>query len=274
MKELTFEEVQAIALEVLKKLTDLCEKEGFRYVLAYGTLIGAVRHKGFIPWDDDIDILMPRPDYDKLMKHIELHPESLAPYIALSPGKTKNYPHNITRIVDPSTWLDVVNEKDCGLGVFVDIYTQDGLGEDYNQAFNLLVKARKLSSLMFLSARTHFHFGLTKGWKKKILKPLAYLYTHLKGLDYFRNKSRMIYENLDYEGSKYVSCVRWCSYAPPRELYPKEWIETTIKWPFEKYEFNIPANYDKMLRQIYGDYMQLPPEKDRIRHHLYKAYKK
>ena len=74
MTLMTFEEVQANALEILKKLTDVCDKHGVNYVLAYGTLIGAIRHKDFIPWDDDIDILMPRPDYDRLMDLLEKNP--------------------------------------------------------------------------------------------------------------------------------------------------------------------------------------------------------
>lgn len=274
MTLMTFEEVQANALEILKKLTDVCDKHGVNYVLAYGTLIGAIRHKDFIPWDDDIDILMPRPDYDRLMDLLEKNPEELAPYKVMNQYNTKNYPHNITRIIDPTTWLDVVNEKDCGLGVFVDIYTEDGLGNDFEEATNYLWKSRKISSLMFLAARTKLHVGNTKGWKKILAKPFAYLYTHILGLEYFRKQSKKLYENLDYGNSSYIACVRWCSYAPPREIFKKEWIEDTIKWPFGKYEFYIPREYDAMLKQVYGNYMQLPPEKDRTRHHLYKAYKK
>ena len=66
-KELTLQEIQQASFEILKKIKEICDKEGFKYVLSWGTLIGAVRHKGFIPWDDDIDIMMPRPDHDKLI---------------------------------------------------------------------------------------------------------------------------------------------------------------------------------------------------------------
>ena len=78
-KELTLQEIQQASFEILKKIKEICDKEGFKYVLSWGTLIGAVRHKGFIPWDDDIDIMMPRPDHDKLMKYMEEHKDELKP---------------------------------------------------------------------------------------------------------------------------------------------------------------------------------------------------
>jgi len=275
MKELTFDEVQGCALEILKVLTDLCDKVGFKYVLAYGTLIGAIRHHGFIPWDDDIDIQMPRPDYDRLMEYLKIHPDALSPYKAMNADNTKGYPHNITRICDPRTWLDVTNERDCGMGVFVDIYVMDGIGCDYDEAMKIEWKAKKISSLLFLATRNYYHFGLTKGWKKRIQKLFAFVFTHIMGQEYFRKKSKELYQDLNYDNSDYVGCIRWVSYAPPRELFKKEELfGESVKCKFEKYEFNISAAYDTILRQIYGDYMQLPPEKDRIRHHLYKAYQK
>ena len=69
-KQLTIEQIQAVSLEILKIIADICEQQKLRYFLIYGTLIGAVRHKGYIPWDDDVDIMMPRPDYDKLLEYL------------------------------------------------------------------------------------------------------------------------------------------------------------------------------------------------------------
>lgn len=273
MEKLSFEQVQATALEVLKRLTDICEAHNFTYVLCWGTLIGAIRHKGFIPWDDDIDIMMPRPDFDKFLDYCDNHKDELKPYEILNMDRRKDYPNMLTRVCDSRTWLDCENEKDCGMGVFVDIYPMDGIGETYEEAWNLMSKVGPNNSLIFLASRQHFIWGTTKGWKKKLLKIPAYLYAKLMGQQYFVRKTKQIVEKLDYDKSNYVCCASALTH-PDEIIFKKEIFNNPIKVPFEKYQFYIPANYDEVLKETYGDYMKLPPEKDRIHHHFYTAYKK
>ena len=95
-------------LRKLEKIKEICDKEGFRYVLTWGTLIGAIRHKGFIPWDDDIDIMMPRPDHDKLMKYMSEHKDELKPLEVFNNDTCPNYPYMLTRISDSRYILDVI----------------------------------------------------------------------------------------------------------------------------------------------------------------------
>lgn len=179
MIELEFKESQRIALEILKKVACICEEHNFRYVLIWGTLIGAIRHNGFIPWDDDIDIAMPRPDYDKLLSFFKKHRDELMPLECLTMETRKNYPHMIARISDSRTWIDVVNEKDCGMGVFVDIYPFDGLGKTYDEAFKTMEYVGPNNSLIFLAARKYYHKGNTKGIIKKSDKVSGfYLYSY------------------------------------------------------------------------------------------------
>lgn len=273
MEKLTFKEMQSIAANILKEFAALCNKLGLRYSIAYGSLIGAVRHHGFIPWDDDVDVWMPRPDFEKLVKYWQENEEHLMPYKLMNTDNDPDYPHMITRIVDTRTWIDVVNEKDCGLGLFVDIYVHDGLGDNFDEATAYLWKSRRNSSLFFLSVRDHFHIGLTKGLKI-IIKYPAYLYAKLRGKRHFIQRAKQLCQALDYENSKYVACVCWCSYRPPRELLKKEWLEELIELDFEGFKVKAPKRYHEVLTHIYGDYMKLPPEKDRIAHHLYTAYRK
>ena len=274
MEKLELRDVQKTAVGILQKIDFICQQLHIKYFIAYGTLIGAIRHQGFIPWDDDIDIMMSRPDYEIFMAFWKDNIDNLKPYECMTIENNPLYPHMITRISDSRTWLDVINEKDCGLGVFVDIFVLEGLGNDYKKALAIMRKARNISSLLFLSSRKYFHFGLTKGILKKILKIPAYIYTHLLGKMYFVNKSKKLVKGLDFEKSNYVGPVYWLTYSPEKEIIPKNWAEELIRVKFEGYDFFAPEHYDEILRNIYGDYMQLPPEKDRIAHHLYVAYKK
>lgn len=273
MIELEFKEVQNIALQILKKVADICDCQNLRYVLAWGTLIGAVRHKGFIPWDDDIDIMMPRGDYNKLLTYFVQHKEEMMPYEALTMETRENYPHMICRICDSQTWLNVTNENNCDMGVFIDIYPMDGLGNSYEQAMSIMKRTTPICSLIFLAARKYYHFGNTKGWGKRFLKIPAFIYTHIMGQKYFVKKVNNIVNNLDYDNSSYIGCAAWVT-NPKKGIMKKEWFAERIKAKFEDSEFYIPKEYDIVLRTTYCNYMKLPPEKDRVHHHLYKAYLK
>lgn len=270
-KYMSMQEIQKVSLSILKNITDIMDREGFNYVLAYGTLIGAIRHNGFIPWDDDVDIMMPRPDYDKFIQYAVKHKEEFGYIEVMNMQTTHKYPYMITRMCDNRYEIDVDNEEKCGMGIFVDIYPLDGIGNTLEEANAIFKKSIKYPSCIFLSTRKYYHFGMTKGWKKRILKFPAFVYTHLMGKNFFVKKLNALLSNLDYEHSKYIGCVAWDTYPL---VFEKKWIEERIKAEFGQEEFYIPKEYDRMLRSIYGDYMQLPPEKDRVYHHLYKAYLK
>lgn len=273
MKELSLREDQLAAFEILKEVAKICDKEGFTYYLAYGTLIGAIRHHGFIPWDDDIDIWMPRPDYERFLNYFEINKDELQPLAAFNQKTCKDYPYMITRISDTRYWLDVTNEKNYGIGTFIDIYVLDGIGSDYNEAKRIALAAKRYSSFLFQSTREKFQIGITKGIKKRLLKFPVYCYAKLRGKLYFINKLQGLVDRNRYEDSKYVGVISWCV-NDMREVMDKSWYSETVRWKFEDCEFAIPGGYDKILKQIYRDYMQLPPEKDRLPHHLYKTYKK
>lgn len=269
---MSFKDVQQIALGVLKHIHEVCEEQSLRYTLAYGTLIGAIRHQGFIPWDDDIDIMMPRPDFDKLVEYYNTH--ETGPYKLMNLGNTVGYPYFNTRVCDTRTYIEVTNEDPYGMGIFVDVCAMDGLGNNWDEACEIMSKSKKLCSSMFLATRNKFHIGLTKGLKKKILKFPAYMLTHLLGKEFFIRKMQNLVVARDYENSEYVGCLVWSTYRPQKEVMKKEWIESVIIGKFEDGRFNVSSFYEEMLTQLYGDYMQLPPEENRVYHHLYLAYKK
>lgn len=272
-KALDMKEVQGVSLEILKKIDQICDENHFRYHLYGGTLLGAVRHKGFIPWDDDIDIGMPRPDYEKFCAYCQKYEKEIYPYKMFNMELCPSYPYMLGRMSDDRYRIEVQNENDFGMGIFVDIYPLDGLGNDYSKALKLMKKIRKYPRLLFMSTRKHFAFGTTKGWKKRILKLPLFIYSKLMGKEYFVDKILSMVDTTCYEDSKYMGCAVWGSGDVLRFIEKKQ-LGKLVRADFEDGKFLIPENYDLLLSIEFGDYMQLPPEKDRIYHHLYKAYKK
>ena len=132
MKKINFREAQLGAYEILKFLDKFCRENNLKYFLMYGSLIGAVRDKGIIPWDDDIDIMMPRPDYDRLIQICAS--KDIAPFKLFEKSLVSKYPHPIARMSDQRYKIDFENEKDYGIGLFVDIYPLDGVGNDFAKA--------------------------------------------------------------------------------------------------------------------------------------------
>ena len=274
MKKLSMKEIQRGSLEILKTIDSICRKENLKYCLAYGTLIGAIRHKGFIPWDDDIDIMMPRKDYDKLVEYFIAHKNELQPLEIFNNKCNSSYPYMITRISDSRYILDVDNEKPYGIGLFVDVYPLDGAGntvEEYTKRKN---ESSRYASLCFLSTRKTIKRENTASFFKYLLKFPAFFIAKLLGRDFFMHKLEQIQNECDYENSKYIGCMIWASDDGIRGIFPKEWFKETIDVEFEGAMFKAPIEYDKVLTHGYGKYLELPPENKRIAHHYYDAYLK
>lgn len=274
-KELSIQEIQAVSLEILKQVTDLCENLHLRYFLTYGTLIGAIRHNGFIPWDDDIDIMMPRRDYEDLLSYFLAHNADYQNLELFNPKTCSDYPYMISRFSDNRYRLEVENEKPYGIGIFIDIYPLDGLGNTLVDAIRFGRKGDILSTFCYQSTRVHYDpVTLTSGHKllKAIVKMPVYCGAKMKGKDYFQRQLSKL-ARIPYDEAEYVGPVIWLV-GGEENIFPRKWFDELINVPYEQYKFKVPKLYDQFLRKMYGDYMQLPPEKDRIGHHFYKAFRK
>lgn len=272
-KEMTIKECQAVSLEILKMVTDICEKMSFRYFLIYGTLIGAVRHRGFIPWDDDVDIMMPRPDYDQLLIYLKLHISEYSHLQIFNREECSQYPYMIARISDDRYEIIMENEKPYGMGIFIDIYPYDGLGNTEREALYYGLKGDRLSSMCYQSTRLHFAIENTTSAFRKLIKLPVFLIAKLYGKNFFQNQLEQLSRIKKYDSSIYVGCIVWLS-GGWKDIFLRKWFDEYTLLRFEKYKFRVPRFYDEVLRHSYGDYMQLPPEEERIGHHYYKVYKK
>jgi len=260
--------LQLCELAMLKEAVRICDKYGLTYYLSAGTFLGAVRHKGFIPWDDDVDIRMPRGDYEKFVR--VLRKELKEPYKGVF-FRYGNATHRYyCRIEDPRIKLKRSQGiKEETSSAWMDIFPLDGMPKDP-------VK-NKLRQLRLLWRRMWFQisvFDETISLKKK--RPLheriiIWLVLRLnlqKRVSFDRNwvKLDRALKSCSAETAYYY--VNFMGYYKFRDMIPKSVYGEGAMYPFEDAEFKGPADYDAFLTALYGDYMQLPPEEDRNKHSM------
>ena len=219
--------------------------------------------------------MMPRPDYEKLRAYFVENESALHPLKLFDKDTVADYPHMIARISDQRYHLVFDNEKDYGIGLFVDIYPLDGAGNDYDAAVELIKRSKLTASLCFLTGRKRFGVDNTYSKLKMLIKFPAYFWAKLWGNTHYINKLRKLASTYSYEDSKYIACVSWPNGSrdgKDADVFPKEMFDALIDVPFEDTTMKIPAQYDKFLSTTYGDYMQPPPEDKRTTNHTYDAF--
>lgn len=256
-KSIDFCEFQAIAKSILKTLTDYLDQHELRYNLAYGTLLGAARHHDIIPWDYDIDIQMPRPDFDRFLAMTVKEP--VAPHLKVFSWEIcRNYYQPFLKICDTRTRLVITKTKHTHipLGVWVDIFAIDGASN--NEQENLAVQ-RNAQSIIH---RAQAPFMVTNSKKEQIWQ-LGLLCRNIwhPAADYIR-KANEIVQTYPFDTSENVGQIVSAGSSVIKNVFPKAWLKPA-KLPFGEYEYTVPAEYDKILRKQYGDYMQFPPEAER-----------
>ena len=265
------DEIKRIEITVLKEIDTLCRKLHLRYYLGYGTLIGAIRHKGFIPWDDDIDILMPRPDYDRLIKYCADNETSfglIAHEIDEDCNRlfAKAYAKN-TLVYE----YDTDNKKiSNNYGVWVDIFPLDGLGDSYESSVELLKKEKVLINLYAISLLKKYKKNPQRPWYHEPIRLFCYLITRFTSPKRLIKKIEGLTAELEFDNCIYCGVV--CGDINYNEVLSRTVYGEGINVEFEGERFRAPMGYDEYLTSIYGDYMTLPPVEERVPIHSFDAY--
>ena len=257
----TLAELKFLEIDILRHFVEICDKLNLRYYLLGGTLLGAVRHKGFIPWDDDIDVGMPRKDYEVfLQKGAELLPT----YLFLQTVQTDpGYVHCFAKIRNSNTTFVEISARKMKInhGVFVDVFPLDYYPDTIERQKEFEHKRiwwlRRIGVEFDTNENTSFK-GVMKRIVVKMLIPSVQRAITLRDALYRSVPASSLVAN--YGGA-------WGK----KEIVPADWYGDGTTLMFEGMELTVPAEYDKWLTQVYGDYMQLPPMEKRIGHHYVEA---
>ncbi len=256
MNTYSLRDIQLFQLKMLKDLANVCDNNGIKYYLSSGTLLGAVRHGGFIPWDDDIDVYMPLPDYKKFLK---IGQELLGDaYFVQNYLTEKNYKEMWTQIRANNTTSMPVNCKDFDIhfGMCLDIFPLVGCSSDPQKQEKQKKALRFNRSLLSDKYMKAVHMPMN--FKQKVLYMIPRC---IRKWICKMNESNIM---LNMDECDFATIV-WHEIPA---VYPKHIFSETIKIKFEDDEFNTFKEYDQYLTILYGDYMKLPDEKDRGSHEL------
>lgn len=260
MEQIKTEELKQIQLQIMDDVHSFCLENNIKYFLAYGTLIGAIRHKGFIPWDDDIDIAMPRPDYEKFIRLYKKHKN----YQVFEHSINKKYHFCYAKVADTRTVMNEYMYKKEQFGVYIDIFPIDGISKRHNQI------ARSLQLVKFINTKRAIISMHTRNILKNIVLLLGKIILSTTSIEKLLQKS---YENatlVNYNSSDEVGNIAYPTNE--KEIINKKYLEQTIDHEFENRIYKIPQGYDLWLRQLYGDYMKFPPKEQQVTHHNFTAY--
>ena len=246
-------------LDLLKEFNRVCVENNIKYFVFAGTMLGAIRHKGFIPWDDDVDVIMLREDYNKLKKLADggvfKHP-----YFFQNPSTDQGYPKGFCRLRNSDTTeipYDDVAMK-CNRGIFIDVFPLDVLPDDEKKREKQLKKLHTIRLLMNSYARYYSGFGVlgtTKAKAAAYYLTLPFFKTGLLSMDKLYKRYERVASQYQNNGDKLIGTIAF-SFENKRFIFSRKWWESKVVLvDFEDMKVPIPEDFDELLKHSYGDYM-------------------
>lgn len=260
MEQISSDELKKLELDIFRKVIEVCERHELRYIVDYGSLIGIVRHGGFIPWDDDIDISMPRPDYERFKRAFEGESAPDSAY-ELRTGMRNRIAIPYIQVVHKDTVTVKKGRREAyAQSVWVDVFPIDGAGNEkeeleqiYEKYWEQINVSRKI-------------IGRYQPFLNPVKQVKQFYWHYIKkySLKKIIEEAEHVMQTFDYEASGQVFC--FCTIYGTEEKNAKKYYEDRIQMSFEGIPCKVPRDYDEKLRGIYGDYMKLPPEEKRTGH--------
>lgn len=255
-----------VDLEIVKEVVDICDRHGLVYYMLGGTMLGAIRHKGFIPWDDDIDLGMPREDYEKFL---ELAVQEMPEHLKLVNYRTDpNYMYYITRIQDTQTKVEEerIGNDNRYTHASIDIFPIDGTPNNALLRKIYFFRVLYHRALMSLCYKDSIDRKRKRGKSERILLWITERIPIEKLTTPYKQKCKIdkLLRRQKVEGSKYIGNIMGAYRT--REIIPADFYGKGAYYPFEDIQLRGLEKYDEYLTHTYGDYMQLPPEDSRKTH--------
>lgn len=247
-------DIQLKTLEIMRYFDLFCKEHHLRYFIAGGTLLGAVRHRGFIPWDDDVDIAMPRADYDRL---IGLRNTIESPYNLRNWESEDNLNFLFAKLEDTGTYKkEIDGQREYIGGISIDIFPQDGVPNDEN------IRSKYLRRFAFYKTLRDYDSDIEcKTARQKLYKLISEILKKIKKIQHYETFLENMCRKYKYDECKYVRSYYGVYGA--KETYEKALHGAGCLLEFEGLHFCAPLHWHEYLTQMYGDYMTLPPEEKR-----------
>ena len=257
---MTIDELRQLQVGILNYIDDLCSYNNIKYYLAYGTALGAVRHHGFIPWDDDIDIILTRSDFNKLIKAIQKNNNSIYKLVSIQTDRKYSYP--IAKVIDTRTSL--IREQyryTVNLGAYVDVFVLDNIASVHKFSILQMIICRFLQNGWIFSEHKK---NMGNNWKKRIKIALY----RLIPARYYSVLLHMVASIVRNNKTSTVCSLAFNTYGYMQETYTESMIGNgKRKIIFEGREYPVFQHVEKYLQQLYGDYMTPPPTEKRAHPH-------